>query len=426
MFKSCSGGSFVAAGDRQVTSRDDTVANLNTNKWTSTATTMGIAATQASGLQFNSGGSVAATVGIMLTSNKFFERPARSSLIFRAQVKFGPQVNGSVAELGFGAPATATQVNVTNGVFWRRDSTGQFVPIFAMANNEIQGTTVQTNTFQGIVPITEYCIVEVELTDTTAFFRLITLDGKLISDQSVEVAKTQPDFPVTRIQAYMRLYNQTATLASPAPTIYVINASVSQTQQTSNKPWAEVRAGDFNSLLSSPLTAFAQIEQYANNAAPTTGTPTNTTAAVGATFGGQAAWNNAGTSFGASDTLDLVIFNAVNTAPFGMQIKGIKIDTVSLGAVSNAAVYTIQYFYFVSSTVSLASTVRRKVLGFQTLPGASAIGTVFSPPIDVRFENGIYVMPGRFFGIGARVIGASVGVLNQVIRTMASYDGYFE
>lgn len=73
-----------------------------------------------------------------------------------------------------------------------------------------------------------------------------------------------------------------------------------------------------------------------------------------------------------------------------------------------------------------AGTVYRKVLGFQTLANAAAIGVQFSPTIDIRYGAGIYVPPGRFLGIGTRVIGASAATASQVIRTFATYDGYFD
>jgi hypothetical protein len=112
-------------------------------------------------------------------------------------------------------------------------------------------------------------------------------------------------------------------------------------------------------------------------------------------------------------------------------LKGFSLSTVNLGAANGAAIYTIEYFLALNaSAVSLATAAPYKpmfqAIGFQTLANAAAIGAKFDGDVQRTFSSGVYVFPGRFVVLGARVIGASVATAGQVIRTIWTPDGYFE
>jgi len=428
LLRSTGDGSLIT-GDRNLYLYDSCEgAAVDTNKWIQTVATMTI--TQATGvITFNANSTVTTTTGAMHLSHRFFPFISRTSLVFRCRARATANFNNNLIELGFGSPASSTSASIVNGACWRKDGTGQWVPVITIASGaDITGTPISNATFTGQIATTDYAIFEVVLNNDRVMFSIYKTTGELVFFQNIDVTVSSAAFSQTHLQALVRTYNSAGT--GTAVQLFVDEISVWASDFQMNKPYAEALAGmGYGGIVTSP-TAYTQLETYANNAAPSTATPSNTAAAIG-TLGGLAAWNNAGTSFGASDTLDLIIFGAAVPSPYGMMIKGLRIDSVSLGAANGAAVYTIQWFLAVnSSALSLATGApyapMKKALGFQTIASTAAIGTQFSPVIDVRFGAGIYVFPGRFVVVGARVIGASAATASQVIRTACSIDGYFE
>ena len=178
-----------------------------------------------------------------------------------------------------------------------------------------------------------------------------------------------------------------------------------------------------------------QAANYTNNGAPTTRTPSNTADAE-TTLGGHIAWNNAGTSFAASDAADLVLFGYTVPSPFNLAIYGVRIATVNLGAANGAAAYTIQYGLAVNhsaaslATVDTANTSTRAPrfipLGFQSVAAAGPIGTPYGPDIIYTPQVPIIIQPGRRVSLVARVIGGSIATASQVIRTIGTFDALHE
>lgn len=402
-------------------------AAYNSNKWIQTLTTMTM--TQATGaLTFNAGSSFATTVGALLTSHKFFPFSHRQTLTYRTIVSPGAHFSNNLIELGFGIPTSATAAGVVNGAIWRKDGTGQWIPVLSINGSENFGTGISNATFIAAIPVGQYAIFEVNITNAHIEYSIYNLSGTLQFSQIVDWPASTAGFAATRLSAMLRIYNSAST--GTAVQMIATDISVLTTDFDKGRMWAETQAGNAEGGIVTSPTAYTQIETYANNAAPATATPSNTAAAIG-TLGGHAAWNNAGTSFAASDALDLIIFGAAVSSPYGMMIKGIHLDSVNLGAANGAAIYTLEWFLSVnSSALSLATAApyspMKKVLGFQTLANAAAIGQNLSPRLDVVFNAGIYVFPSRFVVIGCRVIGASVATASQVIRTSCTLDGYFE
>lgn len=82
-----------------------------------------------------------------------------------------------------------------------------------------------------------------------------------------------------------------------------------------------------------------------------------------------------------------------------------------------------------SNAVSLATgspnAPRFIPLGFQSLAGSAAIGASFDKDTNWTPSTPVCIQPGRYIHVVARVIGASAATLNQVIRTIATLDGYY-
>lgn len=402
-------------------------AAVNTNTWTQTTTTMTIA--QASGvITFNNGSSFATTVGALQTAQHLCPIMSRSKTLFRSRQRHGAHFNNNLIELGFMTPASATASAIGSGAVWRKDGTGQYVPVLSIAGSETLGTPISNATIVAAIPSTNYALYEVEADGYGAWFRIVTMDGVLVSEQRVNFPGNTGDWTVSHLTPAIRIYNSAST--GTAVQLFVAETAVYSLDVNQSKPWAHQMAGNGWGHFQSP-TAYTQTANYTNVTAPTTRTVTNTTA-LEATLGGHCSWSNGANSFAANEgaASDLIIFGYQIPTPYAFYCTGIRIDTVNLGAANGAAAYTIEYSLAANSNaVSLATAApnapRFIPLGFSNLAGTAAIGTAFSGPIDHAFSTPIVIQPGRFIHVVARVIGASAATASQVIRTVALLEGYY-
>lgn len=421
--RAASDGALIAGGERVLVFHDACEgAAVNTNKWIQTLATMTITQAAATGILLNAGSSVTTTQGAMQLSHNFFDRPSRSTLLTRMRVRSTAHFNNNLLEVGFGSPASSTAASIGDGACWRKDGTGQYLPIVSINGSETVGTVVSFTP-----AATDYYIFEVQVEDSRVTFRIYTSLGALTNEQTIDFTVTTPSFAVTRLQGMMRTYNS-GTVAT-AVQHFVDEIDIFSQDLSWSRPWAEVKVSQGDGILASPFTTFGQLALYTNNAATGTATPTNTTIGTAGLMG-TANWSNGANSFAASESLDLIIFSYQNASPRGLMVKGINLDSVNLGAANGAAAYTIQWFLALNhSAVSLATAgaypTMRKMLGIQAVAASAPIGTPFNG-IDRRYMSGIKVFPGRFIAIGARVIGASAATASQVIRTLVDFDGYFE
>lgn len=396
-------------------------AAVSTSKWIQTTTTMTIA--QASGvITLNSGNSVAATVGAMHTSNRRFPLINRASLVFRARFKPNAHFNGNLHELGFGAPATATTVSAGDGAFWRKDGTGQWVPVLSINGNEFFGLPISNATFVAAVATTDSCNCEVFLEETRAKFTLTKSDGStIVSEQWVEMPPTTAAFTLTHVQAFYRTYN--ASAPATAVQLQVASTTVLGVDGVaSNREWETALAAMGQSGDVSP-TAYTQLANYANSAAPASATLSNTAAGYN-TLGGQ--WQFAAV---AGAETDYALFGFQNPAPYTLIVKGVQISTFNMVAAVATTPTLMQWsMAFNSSAVSLATaapyTPMRVTLGSQSLPvGLAAGGNV--PDLIARFGSRYAVQPGKFLHVILKMPVATA-TATEVIRGTCRIDGYFE
>jgi hypothetical protein len=403
-------------------------AAVDSNKWVSTATTMTAAQGAATGIQLNSGSSVATTVGIMLLSHRWFPVIHRQGLAFQAKVRATAHFSNNLMEFGFGTPASATSTTAGNGAFWRKDGTGQWFPVVSVGGAEIVGTPIAAATFVAAVPATDYFNLDVQIYDERCTFVITTQSGVLVNYQDIEFAGTGvAHFSASHVQAMLRTYNTGGT--GTAVQAFIMAVCVYAIDAQSGREWRAAMSGMNYNALTSP-TAYTQLANWTNVVAPTLRTPSNT-AAGETTWGGVCLWNNAGTSFAASETLDLILFGASVPSPLTFFLTGLRISSMNQGAANGAAPYTIQYgASFNASAVSLATggtyPPMRVALGYQTLAASAVIGAVFDRDTEWRPQTPIAIQPGRFWTLMARVIGGSLGTASQAIRTACVVDGYFE
>jgi len=405
---------------------------FNSNLWTQTLTSFTV--TQATGgITFNAGASAAIGAGALHLSNKWVPLPPKAKLILRSRQRHTTHYNNNLIEFGIANNATSATATLTslsaNGAFWQKDGTGQYTPKIIIAGSEYAGTALSNASFIAQVPATEYALFEVEMDQDGAWFRIYTSLGVLVtgSEQRIDLPSAITGWSVTHFQVFARSYNNAAT--GTAVQLILGATAVYSLDTVSGRSWPQIVAGlGLNSLVS-PLTAWGQTANYTNVTAPTTRTVTNTTE-LETTLGGHVSWNNAGTSFGTNEAAlsDLILFGYTVPANYALFINGLRLSTVNLGAANGAAIYTIEYFLAYNHTgATLAAGSPRFVpLGFQTLANGAAIGAAFDKDTIWQPVTPIMVLPGRRVAIGARVIGASIATVSQVIRTIATVDGWFE
>ena len=403
-------------------------AAVNTNLWLQTLTTMTV--TQAAGtMLLNAGPSFATTVGALQTAQHFAPLPGRAKLIFRSRQRHTQHYNNNLIELGFANATSATttlEVQGVSGAVWQKDGTGQYIPSVFVSGSRVSGTPISNSAFAAQVPPTDFAVFEIELDEYGAWFRVVTSAGVLVtgSEQRIDFGVTIGDWAVTHYTPMVRTYNSGAT--GTAVQVYVGQTEVYLLDCDHNKPWSHQLAGMGYNWTQNPVSTFAQLANYVNLTAPTTRTPTNTTA-LEPTLGGHVSWNNAGTSFAGDDTKDWVLFGWQNPSPYTFYLTGLRLATANLGAANGATPYTIEYSLQAGGVaVTLVGATNRFIpLGFQTLAAAALVGALFDRDTDWRPGTPVAIQPGRWLHLVGRVINGTA-TSGQVIRTAMAPDGYFE
>jgi hypothetical protein len=323
-------------------------------------------------------------------------------------------------EMGFGLPTAATTATpVPNGCFLRKDTDGQVYLVNSFNSTETLSVALTTPNK------TDFYTVEVTVMDDASMVQVFDSTGVCIIDTRLAFnVLNQASWSVSHLPVFVRTYNNTSPLS--APSLRISTTAVFELDIDDTEPFTHKMVGLGKHLWNNPFTAFNQLANYVNNTAPTTRTPSNT-AAGETTLGGHISWSNGANSFGASDTLDLILFGYQNISPYQMVITDLIIDTLNLGAANGATEYTIEYFTAINGTaISLATaTYSRQVKGFQGLVAAAPIGSRFSPRIEDNLQSPIIVEAGRFFVLGARVV-SGTATAGQIIRTVFTPKGYFK
>lgn len=394
-------------------------ALVDTNKWIQTATTMTVTQAVALGMLFNAASSVSGTVGIQHVSHTRFPFIARNGLLFRCRALTTAHFNNNLIELGFGAPATATTTSIGDGACWRKDGSGQWVPVLTFnSGTDVLGTPISDATFRASVAVTEYAVFEVFLEDTRATFRIVKSDGSLVNEQVLSFGATVGTFGVTRLQAMLRIYN--SAVVSTAVQMRVAQAAVWLTD-AAGPSTEQLAVWNNNGSLTSP-TAYTQLSNYANSAAPASASLSNTAAGY-ATLGGQ--WQFAAV---AGAETDFALFGFQVPAPLGLTVTRVKIDAINtVVAVATTATVLQWGLAFNASAVSLATAApyapMRKTIGIHSFPIAAAVGALGGP--SVVWNGREKVQPGRFFHVVLKVpVGTATAT--EIFRGTCVVDGFFE
>jgi hypothetical protein len=400
----------------------------NSTTWIETVATMTSAQTLATGLRLNTTASVTTAQGCLETSHRQFPIISRSSLVFRARLRVQGLTN-CFEEFGFGAPTDSTTAVINNGAFFRRDGAGSLQGILSFNGTEGAGPTMTAPA------TTQYAWYEIFLEDDRATFQIIDVNGVLISSSVLErgstggsgtgVATQARLFAVTHLPCFFRTYNSGA--AGTAPQIDVTECSVISADLFVQRDYKTAQSGNSLNSLTSP-TAYTQLANWTNNAAPTTRTLSNTAAAE-TTLGGLLRVNSI-----AGGNNDLIMFGWQNPSPYTFYVTGIKIP-VPLNEVVAVATTATMFAYFASfnlSAVSLATGGTypgfRVGLGeIHTAAVGLAANALFSGNTVVWTpQTPMAVMPGRFFHICCREFVGTITATETYFWGGIAVDGFFE
>lgn len=374
-------------------------------------------------LVFNAGNSLASGAVARVQTYRTFPLNAGSALQvqFRARFAIALQANNA-GELGLGFAATTA--TPTDGVYFKLTTGGALQGCININGTEqtvnLTGLTINPNQVY-------YFRITVDQERAT-FWVDDVLYGVLITPTTAPSTSFARALPLL-----MRLYNNAATTG--AQRIEVADVSVFCRDLNQTRLWATASSGMEQNAAIAPTGATAgQTANYANSAAPTSATLSNTAAGYTA-LGGQFQF----AAVAGAET-DYALFGyqvpvpAANAGNKNLVIRGIRIQTVNTGAAVATTATLLQWALGVGSTgVSLATAdsatagtraPRRIALGFQSFPIGAAIAAQ-ATPIDVNLDAPVYVAAGTFVHVILKMpIGTATA--SQVIRGSVMINGFWE
>ena len=418
-------GALQIGGDETVLLHDVFEgATRNLNQWIETATTMASTQAAITGLTLNSASTTTTTTGILQSSHRQMPLGQGMGLIGLWHLRVLGATN-CVEEWGFSDQTSATAAVHINGAFFRRDSAGSVQPVLAFNSVETQGSVMAG------IATTDYNSYAIHLEDLRATFQVISHTGVLLASQVMEIGATGAGagsvtqarmFSVTHIPAFFRVLNTGA--AGTAPQIIINSCTVAMLDYWSQRSHAIQQSSLGLNVLTSP-TAYTQLANYANSAAPASATLSNTAAGY-TTLGGQ--WQFAAV---AGAETDYALFGFSNPTPYTLYITSLTIQSW-VQAVAIATTSTVLQWGIAanSSAVSLATaapyTPMRKTIGAHSFAvGTPAGDMAASGQIVYQPQTPDAVQPGRFFHIILKIpLATATG--SQIIRGTSMIDGFFE
>ena len=371
----------------------------------------------------NNGNSVTSGQGTQIQTWSYY-RFALSGITyidFELQFAQVPQTN-NVCEFGLGLASGVTAP--TDGILFRLNASGIMQGVI---NNGGSETTVVLTGFSPD-PATMYHFLISIHNDRTEFWIDDVLYGAIDTPKSIGSPCLSMSLPL-----FMRTYN--SGVVTTAQRLEVSNVSITSGDQNINKLWATNMVIQGNSSINVPDgIATGQTANYVNSTIPTSATLSNTTAGY-TTLGGQ--WQFASVAGAETDYALFAYLNPAGTNVLqgkNLIIRGIRIETFNMGAVSATTPNLLQFTVGVGSTgVSLATVdsatagtcaPRRVSIGTQYLPVGAVIGQNCTP-IDINFDVPLVVEPSKYFHLILKMV-VGTATASQLIRGICFVNGYFE
>lgn len=403
-------------------------AAVNVQRWTQTSTTFVPVQATLTGYSMNSTNLTTVNAVQILQSQRLFSRFPRVPLHFKERLRHA-LFSGTIADFGFGVPATTTLV-VPNGTCFRLTNSGQVQGVITVNSVEIaignviskvasNGNTVGGNlNMSNSYYTSNYFVYDLIIDDDNAVFTIQdTQTGELIGELSLPVPVSYfKMWGATALPIYNRMYNSVAPSTAP---VYIIAEMQVLSTDWNIQPDMSQLAGSLSlSAGRNPFTG-VQLENHTNSTAPTSATLSNTAAGY-TTLGGRYQFVAP-----AGAVTDFALFGVTIPAGSRFICEGIRITAYNTGAAVATTATVLEWAMgFNSSAVSLATAnIIRRQIGTQSFPVGAAIGAVVDP-LDVTFETPEVVESGRFLHVILNVpIGTATA--SQVIRGQVLIKGRF-
>ena len=405
--------------------------------WAQSVTTQA-AAVSANVKTYNSASTTTTTTGVMDVSLRKFDRKPNKLIRFaqRAMVKWGTTgalgTNG-VIDFGFGAPASQTALAVTDGVFFRATAAGALSVVYAFGSSETtlatlgnwtSGVITSNGSVQGFVNgksirVDSYYNWAITLGDDFAVVQVMDPEtGDIIFDRLFFVARTSAGMVSgSHVSVFNRTFNSGA--ATTAPQLLVNKVLVEQLDANLGVSFDDVMAGIQRGANILPTTQ-AQAANYANSAAPSSASLSNTAAGY-TTLGGQ--WQFAAV---AGAETDYALFGFTVPTGYRFRCKRIRIDAFNMGAAVATTAHLLQWgVSHNASTINLSTgTGWRQTIGAQGIASGGTIGQPFNPGYVEWIGNEVTESARLFIIILKIPVATATG--SQIIRGTCRIEGNFE
>lgn len=396
---------------------------INASAYSVTTATMTI--TQANGLlNLNAGASVTTAQSVNWRTWRTFDIVPTSALVLEFSA-IGINQTALNAQCDVGLGYAVTTGTPTDGVFFRWGLDGT---LKGVVNNNGTETLTADLTKVADNARAEYRII---INDENAEF---WINGVLRATLSAVSTYTGHGIVQSSSLPLMaRLFN--SGTASAAKRLGISEVGVFMADVNSNRLWATQQTGmELSSIQSPPGAAAAQLANYANSAAPTSATLSNTAAGY-TTLGGQFQF----AAVAGAET-DYALFayqvpaGSVTQPGKNLVLRGIWIETFNTVVAVATTATVMQWALGVgSSAVSLATTdsltaagkaPRRVSLGTQSFPVGAAVGAE-GKRIDVNLDAPLVVAPGSFVHVILKMPIATA-TATEIFRGIVGFNGYFE
>lgn len=406
---------------------------LDSGMWAHVNTTM--TATVASGF-VNLNASAITTVSTVsrLTSYRTFDFSQAFSTYLDIPLQLSaasPGILNTTWEVGFGIASGTTEF--TDGVFMRMNATGEFrlVSVYNGTPTQSEPISLATVLPDGLPILEPNTDRQFVLEVTSHQVRLWcndTLIAELEQPAGVPAFAFSQSLPITA-----RIYNG-GSAPSTATTLKLGTITVSYGGRVNAPDFRDMAAlsGFGGERTQSGNASPGQNATWANNAAPSTATLSNTTPSY-STKGGQFVFNAP-----AGAETDYALFGyqvpvaAAGSMNRNLLVRKIRISAVNIGAAVATTATVIVWGVGVGATAASLATAegasarapRREAIGVQSWVVGAAIGTQ-APDIELDCSNApLLVEPGAYLHIICRVI-VGTATASQQIRGTVSVVGPF-
>lgn len=397
-------------------------AVLNTAFWTSAVTTYVVAQANRV-ISLNSAGNSAASANANITSVARFARTNASPLRLRKHIRPVWLAN-STWESGFGVPSGAAAL--TDGAYLRTSIGGtvQLVVVFSTG----QETALDIGPFSSIFGDgSRWFLMDLVLFDDRVELVVRPRAGATGASPAAEpvpvintVLQVPPslvaDFNAIALPVFDRVYTA-AGFSGGVPNLLVgpTTVSIGDTQIALDQATQAALLAQTGHAV--PAGAVASTASYANSAAPTSATLSNTAAGYAA-LGGQ--WQFAAV---AGAETDYVLFAYAVPTGKRLIVRGLRCEAYVMGAASATTPTLLQWGLGRGTAASLANNQYRAAIGTQSIPVGTAIGGQADRAVDAKIAPFV-VESGQFVQVILKMpVGTATA--SQIIRGTCVVDASF-